>query len=78
MKIPEARSLVNQCNEIGFEDHLNTLSDNVEVLERQKRSQTDQTCVFRNTQGNCSLLFVSEYKAVQSHRSNINALVFVR
>jgi hypothetical protein len=36
MKMPEAQSLLNQCNEMEFENHLNSLSDNAEeVLERQ-------------------------------------------
>lgn len=64
MKIPEAQSLLNEYSEIEFENHLNTLSDNAEeVLERQKRSRTDQVCVFRNNHGNPSLLFIREYKA---------------
>ena len=73
MKIPEAQSLLNECNEIEFENHLNTLSDNAEeVLERQKRSRTDQACVFRNIHGNRSLLFVREYKA--AHKLSIEYL----
>jgi hypothetical protein len=73
MKMPEAQSLLNQCNEIEFENHLNTLSDNVEeVLERQKRSRTDQACVFRNIQGTRSLLFVREYKA--AHKLSVEYL----
>jgi hypothetical protein len=64
MELPEAQSLLNDCNEIEFENHLNTLSDNAEeVLDRQNRSRTDQACVFRNIQGDRSLLFVREYKA---------------
>jgi hypothetical protein len=34
MKMREAQPLLNYCNEIEFENHLNTLSDNAdEVLE---------------------------------------------
>jgi hypothetical protein len=73
MMMREAQSLLNQCNEIEFENHLNTLSDNAEeVLERQKRSRTDQACVFRNIQGNRSLLFVREYKA--AHKLSVKYL----
>lgn len=73
MKIPEARSLLNECDEFEFENHLNTLSDNAEeVLERQKRSRTDQACVFRNIHGNRSLLFVREYKA--AHKLSVDYL----
>jgi hypothetical protein len=65
MKMPEARSLLNHCNEIEFENHLNTLSDNAEeVLERQKRSRT-------------SFLYESTRQRT-SCPSNIYGLVFVR
>lgn len=73
MAIHEAQLLSNHCGEIEFENHLNTLSDNEEeVLERQKRSRTDQACVFRSIQGNRSLLFVREYKA--AHKLSIEYL----
>jgi Phosphotransferase enzyme family len=73
MKIPEAQSLLNECDEVEFENHLNTLSDNAEeVLERQKRSRTDQACVFRNIHGDRSLLFVREYKA--AHKLSVEYL----
>jgi hypothetical protein len=73
MKMREAQTLLNHCNEIEFENHLNTLSDNAEeVLARQKRSRTDQACVFRNIHGNRSLLFVREYKA--AHKLSVEYL----
>ena len=64
MRIQEAQPLLNGCTKIEFENHLNTMSDNAqEVLERQKRSRTDQACVFRNHRNNRSLLFIEEYEA---------------
>lgn len=79
MKIPEAQALLNQCNEIEFENHLITLSDNAEeVLERQKRSRTNRACVYRNIQDNCSLFSSESTRRRTSYPSNISGLVFLR
>ena len=73
MKMSEAQALLNNCDEIEFENHLNNLSENAgEVLARQKRSRIHQACVFRNIQGNRSLLFVREYKA--AHKLSVEYL----
>ena len=64
MTIPEAQSLINGCQKLEFDNHLNSLSENAEeVLERQKRSRVDQACVFSNVEGSRNLTFVREYKA---------------
>src|SRR5271154_351884 len=93
MKIPEAKDLLHGCDEMEFENHLNTLSDKAEeVVQRQevaqhqkgamdqvetqvdhqRRSAIDQACVFRNAQGDRSLLFVREYKA--AHKLTVEYL----
>ena len=64
MTIPATQELLNGSTELEFENHLNSLSDNVEdVVQRQKMSRIDQACVFRKIDGNRALSFVREYKA---------------
>ena len=64
MTIPATQELLNGSTELEFENHLNSLSDNVEdVVQRQKLSRIDQACVFRKIDGNRALSFVREYKA---------------
>ncbi|KAI9731009.1 MAG: hypothetical protein M1834_005470 [Cirrosporium novae-zelandiae] len=63
INIPHANEKFSLGKGVVFENHANTLNDDVEKERFGKRSRLDQVCVYHKNDGNRSLAFVIEYKA---------------
>ena len=73
VNIPASRESFSLGKGIVFENHTNTLSDNAEEERRpQRRSRSDQICVYQKDDNTRNLLFIVEYKA--AHKLSVEYL----
>jgi len=72
--VPRARHLFSLENGVLFENHANTLSDDAEEVQRrsQRRTQSDQICVYQKQNEMRKLLLLVEYKP--AHKLSVEYL----